>query len=139
MFLESMKSRIRGKNRRVLYADGKDESVLKAASILRDEGLANPVVMGDLDELTKIAKKLDIELKGIDIHNPKEDKNFDRYVHQYFELRKHKGMTESEAEAAMRKPNYFGAMMVHNDVAVGMVSGLSKDTKPLIRPLKTIN
>ncbi|CAN5276517.1 phosphate acetyltransferase [soil metagenome] len=132
MFLDSMKTRIRGKNHRVLYADGKEESVLKAAAILRDEGLATPVVMSDPEELNKMAQKLNIDLKGIDIHDPKDDKNFDQYVHEYCELRKHKGMTEKEAEKLMGKPHFFGAMMVHMGAADGMVSGLSGDTKPFI-------
>ncbi len=132
MFLDSMKSRIRGKNYRVLYADGGEESVLKAASVLRDEGLAIPVVMSDPDELTKMAKKLNLDLKGIEIHNPKEDKNFDQYVNEYCQLRKHKGMLEKEAKELMGKPHFFGAMMVHMGAADGMVSGLSGETKPFI-------
>ncbi len=113
MFLDSMKTRIRGKNYRVLYADGGEESVLKAAAVLRDEGLAIPVIICDPDELAKMAKKLNLDLNGIETHNPKEDKNFEKYVHEYCELRKHKGMREKEAEELMRKPHYFGAMMVH--------------------------
>ena len=132
MFLDSMKTRIRGKNYRVLYADGTEESVLKAAAILRDEGLATPVVMSDPDELDKMAKKLNIELQGIEIHNPRDDKNFDQYVHEYCQLRKHKGISEKEAKELMGKPNFFGAMMVHMGAADGMVSGLNKDTKPFI-------
>ena len=127
-----MKTRIRGKNYRVLYADGSEESVLKAAAVLRDEGLATPVIMSDPDELTKMAKKLNIDLKGIDIHNPKEDSNFEQYVHEYCQMRKHKGMREKEAVELMRKPHYFGAMMVHMGAADGMVSGLSGETKPFI-------
>jgi phosphate acetyltransferase len=127
-----MKSRIRGKNYRVLYADGGEESVLKAASVLRDEGLVTPVIMSDQDELMKMAKKLNLDLKGIEIHNPQEDKNFEKYVHEYCQMRKHKGMREKEAEELMRKPHYFGAMMVHMGASDGMVSGLSAETKPFI-------
>lgn len=130
MFLDSMKTRIKGKNYRVLYADGGEESVLKAAAVLRDEGLATPVIMSDGAELTKMAKKLTIDLKGIEFHNPKEDKNFEKYVDEYCQLRKHKGMREKEAEELISKPHFFGAMMVHMGAADGMVSGLSAETKP---------
>ena len=127
-----MKSRVRGKKRRVLYAEGNEERALKAAVLLRDDDLASPIVMGDAAELERLAKKLGHDLKGIDVHNPSEDKNFDKYVQEYFNMRKHKGMTEKEATEIMKQPHYFGAMMVHMGAADGMVSGLNSETKPFI-------
>ena len=132
MFLESMKSKVRGKNRRVLYAEGGEDRALQAAVILRDDNLAKPVVMGNPNELAKKAKQLGFDLKGIDIHDPTIDKNLDRYVEDYFNIRKHKGITEKEAAEKMKLPHYFGAMMVHMGAADGMVSGLNGDTKPFI-------
>ncbi len=138
MFLDSMKSRVRGKKRRVLYAEGRETDVLKAASQLRDDDLAIPVLMGDPDELLKEAQKLNIDFKGIEIHDPKEDKNFDRYVHEYHELRKEKGLSEEEAKQTMSKPHFFGAMMVHLGAADGMVSGLTSETKPFVPAFEII-
>ncbi|CAN5282855.1 phosphate acetyltransferase [soil metagenome] len=138
MFLDSMKSRVQGKKRRVLYAEGKEAEVLQAASMLKDKDLAIPVLMGDPDELHKAGKKLNVDFEGIEIHNPKEDKNFDRYVQEYYELRKHKGLSEKEAEETMRKPHFFGAMMVHLGAADGLVSGLSSETKPFIPAFEII-
>ena len=132
MFLESMKSRVRGKNRRVLYAEGTEERTLQAAVILRDQNLAKPILMGNPDELYKIAKGLNIDLKGIDIHDPEIDVNRDKYIDDYLELRKKKGITRAEAAEKMKLPHYFGAMMVHHDAADGMVSGLNSATKPFI-------
>jgi phosphate acetyltransferase len=132
MFLESMKSRVRGKNNRVLYAEGAEDRTLQAAVILRDEKLAKPIVMGNPEELLAHAKSLNISLDGIDIHDPEKDKNREKYVADYFALRKHKGITEAQAAEKMKLPHYFGAMMVHNGAADGMVSGLNSDTKPFI-------
>jgi phosphate acetyltransferase len=132
MFLESMKSRVRGKSNRVLYAEGTEERALQAAVILRDENLAKPIVMGDLEEIKALAKKLKIDLDGIDVHDPVKDVNRKKYVADYFALRKHKGITEAQAAEKMQLPHYFGAMMVHSGAADGMVSGLNSATKPFI-------
>lgn len=132
MFLESMKSRIKGKSLRILYADGQEASVLKAASTLAQQQLVTPVVMGEPDQLKTTAKTVGVDLTGIEIHNPKQDHNFDRYVQKYYDMRKDKGITEKEARDNISKPNFFGAMMVHMGVADGMVSGLSKETKPFV-------
>lgn len=132
MFLESMKSRVRGKGRKVLYAEGKEERALKAAAILRDEDLAKPIVMGKPDDLKKIAKESGVKLDGIDIHDPEVDEKREEYVEDYFQMRKHKGITKDDAAKKMKLPHYFGAMMVHHDAAAGMVSGLNSETKPFI-------
>jgi phosphate acetyltransferase len=131
MFLEQMKERVRGQKRRVLYVDS-DERVLKAALTLKDEELARPVLMGNVDELKKMASELGVDLDGIDIHDPTIDKNRDQYVEEYYKLRKHKGMTKDQAAEKMKLPHYFGAMMVHHGEADGMVSGLESKTKPFI-------
>lgn len=132
MFLESMKSKVKGKKRRVLYAEGAEERALKAAIILRDEDLARPVVMGNVDELASKAKEFGCDIDGIDIHDPARDENFNGYVDEYFSLRKHKGITKDQAAETMRQPHFFGAMMVHMNAADGMVSGLNSATKPFI-------
>ncbi len=138
MFLDSMKDKVRGKNKRVVYAEGKEERAIRAAALLRDEDLAKPVLIGTTDEIEKHAKKLGIDTKGIDIHDKDEDKNFDKYVDTYCELRKHKKITRKQAEEKVRQPHYFGALMVHLGAADGMVSGLNSETKPFIPAFEII-
>lgn len=132
MFLESMKTRVRGKNNRVLYAEGLEDRALQAAVILRDDNLAKPILLGDLEKVQVHARSLNINLDGIDIHDPKIDLNREKYVAEYFALRKHKGITEAQAAEKMKLPQYFGAMMVHTGAADGMVSGLNSESKPFI-------
>jgi len=132
MFLESMKNRVRGKNRRVLYADGAEERCLRAALILRDENLAKPILMGNPKEMKALADKLELDLSDIEIHDPEIDKNRDEYIEEYMHLRKNKGATREQAKEKLELPHYFGAMMVHKGAADGMVSGLTSKTKPFI-------
>lgn len=138
MFLDSMKNKVRGKNKRVVYAEGNEERAIRAAGMLRDEDLAKPILIGKTDEIEKHAKKLGIDTKGIDIHDKDEDKNFDKYVDTYYDLRKHKKITRQQAEEKVRQPHFFGALMVHLQAADGMVSGLNSETKPFIPAFEII-
>jgi phosphate acetyltransferase len=132
MFLESMKSRVRSKGRRILYAEGEEERALQAAVLLRDDSLAKPILMGSGKIIQENAKALKLDLEGIDIHDPEIDQNKEIYVSEYFNLRKHKGISFSDAAEKMKLPHYFGAMMVRKGAADGMVSGLNSATKPFL-------
>jgi len=138
MFLDSMKKKVHGKGMRVVYAEGNEERAIRAAGFLRDEDLAKPVLIGKTDDIEKEAKKLGIDTKGIDIHDKDEDKDFEKYVDTYYELRKHKEITRKQAEEKVRQPHYFGALMVHLGAADGMVTGLNSETKPFIPAFEII-
>lgn len=132
MFLKSMKLRVRGKGRRVLYAEGIENRALKAAAILRDENLAKPILIGNPDDLNERAKALNLDLGTIEIHDPLTSENRNLYITEYFDLRKAKGISEKDAAEKMKLPHYFGAMMVRQGAADGMVSGLNSLTKPFL-------
>jgi phosphate acetyltransferase len=132
MFLESMKARVHGKGRRVLYAEGAEERAIRAARILCDGDLARPILVGKPELLKSRAVSLGLDLEGIELHDPEADENRDKYINDYFNLRKHKGITEKDAAEKMKLPHYYGAMMVHNGAADGMVTGLNSATKPFI-------
>jgi phosphate acetyltransferase len=138
MFLDSMKKKVRGKGMRVVYAEGNEERAIRAAALLRDEDLAKPILIGDTEKIEKLAKKLRIDSNGIDIHDRSEDKDFEKYVDKYYELRKHKEITRKQAEDKVKQPHYFGALMVHLGKADGMVSGLNSETKPFIPAFEII-
>lgn len=140
MFLDSMKAEVRGKGMRVVFAEGNEERAIKAAELLRHEDLAKPILIGKTDEIEKIAKKLGIETKGIDIHDHAEDKDLEKYVDTYYDLRikKKKEITREQAKEKVKQPHYFGALMVHLDKADGMVSGLNSETKPFLPAFEII-
>jgi phosphate acetyltransferase len=128
-----MKDRVRGKNLRIAYAEGTEERAIRAAALLRDEQLARPLLIGSIRALEEKIDSLGITSKGIELHDHLVDDQLrDQYIDQYFELRKHKGITRDQAEQKMILPHYHGAMMVREGVVDGMVSGLNSETKPFL-------
>lgn len=138
MFLESMKSKVRGKGMRVVYAEGVEERAIRAAALLRDQDLAKPILIGKTDEVEKTAKELGIECGGIDIHDHTKDKELSQYIDAYHQIRKHKNITREQAEEKVKRQHYFGALMVRLGKADGMVSGLNSETKPFLPAFEII-
>src|SRR5271155_5847885 len=128
MFLSSMKDRVRGKGLRIAYAEGMEERAIRAAALLRDENLANPVLIGARGALEEKMAAYGVSPAGIELHDPIVDPLRHQYVDEYFDLRKHKGITSNQAEEKMRLPHYYGAMMVRQGAVDGMVSGLNSET-----------
>jgi phosphate acetyltransferase len=138
MFLESMRQRVSGKGKRIVYAEGNEERALKAATILRDNDLAKPLLLGKETELKAHAESLGLDLSGIELHDPQLDDKRDDYINHYYELRKHKGITLEAARVKALLPHYFGALMVRDGAADGMVSGLNSETKPFLPAFEII-
>jgi phosphate acetyltransferase len=138
MFMERMRERVRGRGGRVVYPEGRDERAVRAAALLRDQGLITPVLVGPEAELRARAAAIGAGLEGIEIRDPTTDAQTEPFAVVYQELRKHKGMTLDAAREKMHLPHYFGAMLVHTGGAHGMISGLESETKPFIPAFEII-
>jgi phosphate acetyltransferase len=91
-------------------------------------------ILGDPEETKARAAALGVDIDGADVVNPLSSTLRDDYAARYFDLRRHKGVTEELAFDAVSDPNYFGTMMVHTGAADGMVSGAAHTTGDTIRP-----
>jgi len=138
MFMAMARERIRGKGARIVYADGLEERALRAAGLLRDQALAQPILIGPEDQLKERARSVGLDLGGIEIRDPHRDPRAAEHASAYFERRKHKGITAEAATEKARLPHYFGALMVAGGEAAGMVAGLSSDTKPFLPAFEII-
>jgi phosphate acetyltransferase len=125
-FMESCRERVRGRNLRIVYPDGDDERAQAAAVELAANGFAVPILLGKKGPA------------GIEVRDPDRDPELANFAAAYLELRKHKGMTAEVADQRIRQPHYFGAMMVRQGLADGMVSGLSSATKPFLPAFEII-
>ncbi len=123
---------------RIVFPDGKDERALRAAVYLKENDLANPILVGQAFEIEKIANFHNLNISGIIIHEPDSDPNFSQYANDYYNLRKHKGITKAQAIATTQLPHYYGAWLVKNGVADGMVCGLHSETKPFLPAFEII-
>ncbi len=121
--------------KRIVYAEGEYAPILKACEVVLDEGLAHPILVGDEEIIRARISEHKLNLgKSIEIVDPRQWPNFDKYIQTFYELRKRKGVTYSEACRLMQRRNYFSAMMVHMGDADGMVSGLTQAYPETIRP-----
>jgi malate dehydrogenase (oxaloacetate-decarboxylating)(NADP+) len=108
---------------RVVLPDGAHETILRAASILADEGIARPILLGNEATIRSAFEELGLEAAGIGIVDPDRSTRRDDYAEQYFQMRRRHGAMKTTAVARMRQADYFGAMMLRNGDAEMMISG----------------
>ncbi|MDR0315383.1 MAG: phosphate acetyltransferase [Treponema sp.] len=133
-FVSEMKAKAKSKSKRLVLPEGTDARTIRAARILMDEELVISVtLLGKVAEIREIAKQEGVNLSGINIVFPQADSSLGKYAHEYYELRKHKGMTEELAKNEICEPLRWGAMMVHLDDADAMVAGAENTTGDVLR------
>src|SRR5207244_9961364 len=106
----------------------------RAAEILLRRGVVDVTILADPEELHARAAALGVELGGADVVDPLSSPLREEYAARYFELRKHKGMTEERAFDVVADPVWFGTLMTEAGAADGMVSGAAHTTADTIRP-----
>ena len=125
---------------RIILDDGEHPRMLQAASILRDEGICEPVLLGHKQEIEEAiaAHGLADELKGVAIVDAASGAEREVYTDAYWKLRQRRGVNRETAAKRIRRRAYFGAMMVETGAADGMVTGLTQSYPDAIRPLLEI-
>ncbi|MEP6702943.1 MAG: phosphate acyltransferase, partial [Betaproteobacteria bacterium] len=117
--------------KRVAYAEGEDERVLRAAQVAVDEKLARPILIGRTDVILARIKKLGLRLKpdqDCDVVNILDDPRFREYWSDYHQIARRQGVSRAQAQEEMRsRPALIGAMMVRRGEADAMLCGTSGD------------
>ena len=126
--------RARGRNARIVFPEGADSKILRAAQILVEERICQPVLVGHEWKILNRAKRSNVDLTGVDIVEQVEDDTFEAYAQSLWESRQRKGMTLSAARQAIRGRTAYGMMMVKQGDADGLVGGLSTPYANTIRP-----
>ncbi len=119
---------------RVAMTDAEDPRVLRAARIVRDEGSANPILIGDADEIAASAAALGMSLEGMAVVDPNTSPSRAAYAKRLWARRRRRGITENEALRRMRLPAYFGAGMVAAGDADALVVGENQHYPDAIKP-----
>ncbi|MCW3087385.1 MAG: NADP-dependent malic enzyme [Sediminibacterium sp.] len=123
--------------KRLVFAEADNQKILKAASIIYDDGIAYPILLGDPDKINRIAEKNNIDLSDIPIIDPRSDEmeeKRDFYSELFFKKRHRRGINKYESLKIMKDRNHFGCMMVETGDADAMLSGLTKNYAEAIRP-----
>jgi len=114
--------------RRVVYAEGEEERILRAAQVVVDEGLARPVLIGRPDVIASRIERLGLRLQAdrhFDLVDPGNDPRYREYWGEYYQLMKRKGVSTDLAKLDMRRlPTLIGAMLVHMGAADAMLCGI---------------
>ncbi len=124
----------------IVLPEGNDERILRAANDILEKDFANITILGDPDAINKKAGELGLKnlSSKAQLINIKTSPVLPELAHEFFELRKAKGITEEKAAAQMQDRNFFGTMLVKTKKADGMVSGADGTTADTIRPALSI-
>ena len=128
-----LRERILGKGVKIVFPEGNDDRVVRAAARLKFEGLVDPIILGDPAEVHKILSDLGFADFNYTIINPETYEGFEEMKEKFLEIRKGKATVE-DAEKLLRDVNYFGVMLVKLGLADGMVSGAIHSTADTVRP-----
>lgn len=132
---DNLKQKIAGANKTIVFPEGQEPRIFRAAIRLKNDGLVVPILLGKVDEIKQNAENEGVDLGDIELIDPNtypEDK-FAEMVEAFVERRKGKN-TKEQAETMLRDVNYFGTMLVYMDKADGLVSGAIHSTGDTVRP-----
>ena len=131
--LNTLKNRARSNPKRIVLPEGEDPRVIAAAAKITSEGFAKITLLGRPAAIESTAKKIGASLEAITIQDPNSSPRLESYAQILHELRRSKGATQEESQAAARKPLYFANLMVAANDADGSVGGAANSTADTVR------
>jgi malate dehydrogenase (oxaloacetate-decarboxylating)(NADP+) len=134
--MRSLADKAKSNPKRIVFTEADNYKILKAAQVVRDEGIAKPILLGNKERITKLAQDNGIDLMDMPIVDPllENESKRDEFGDMLWQRRQRRGLTQYDARKLMRDRNYFGAMMVENGMADAMISGLTRKYGQPIKP-----
>ena len=133
--IRSITSKAKQHPKRVVFAEADNYKILKAAQLVRDEGIAFPILLGNEEKIRALMAENKLDLGDTPIIDPrKEEQKRMAFGDMFFEKRKRRGFNIYEARKVMMERNHFGAMMVETGEADALISGLTRKYPDTIRP-----
>jgi phosphate acetyltransferase len=134
MFEYKLIERAKADRKHIVLPEGEEERILRASEILLRRGVADITLLGNPDEINNKIGALSLNLDEIQIIDPMVSDLRTDFAQTYYDLRKHKGISEEMAGDTVTDVSFFGTLMVHKDLADGMVSGAVHTTGETILP-----
>ncbi len=131
--LRSIRERATKRGKHIVLPEGKEERMIRASEQLVRENICRVTLLGEEGEVSNVAQRAGVSLEGVQIQNLLESDKFDKYAHQFFEIRRHKGITEEQAKETISRPLFWGAMMVREGEVDGSVAGSVNTTGDVLR------
>lgn len=132
-FVQGLRRRAAELSRTIILPEAQDERMLRAAAAVRDEGFARIILLGEEDAIASALADMGLSVEGIGVIDPARSTYRADFERAYHDLRKHKGVTPEQAAATMADPLFFGAMLVKQGMADGMVAGAVNSTGNVLR------
>lgn len=133
--MRTLTNKAKSNPKRIVFAEADNYKILKAAQIVLDEGIAIPILLGNIDKIKAIMVEHELVLDGVSIINPLEELAKNAQFGEYlYKKRQRRGVTLFEAKKLMRDRNYYGATMLEFGEADALISGLTKDYPSTIKP-----
>jgi malate dehydrogenase (oxaloacetate-decarboxylating)(NADP+) len=135
--LKSITNRAIRNPKRVVFAEAEHYKILKAAQQVKDEGIAEPILLGRTKIILQLIEENALDLEDVTIIDPKSNEEKERrylFGEEFYKKRQRKGVTLYEARKLMRERNYFGAMMLELNQADALISGISRNYPSTIKP-----
>ncbi len=131
--LDCIKDKARAQNRTVVLPEGIEPRVIQAAKTIIEEKIAKVILLGNKDEVTKLATDNGLDINQVELIDPETSEHLPSFAEEFCEIRKAKGVTLEQAEETMKKYLFFGAMMVRRDMADASVAGSINTTGDVLR------
>jgi malate dehydrogenase (oxaloacetate-decarboxylating)(NADP+) len=132
--MRGLSGRAQQSPQRIVFPEGDDPRILKAARILADDGIAEPILLGDPDAIRRQADDADVTLEEITLANPRASTHLDGFAQELWERRRRKGITLREARDRVRDPMYHALLMLRAGQADAVVAGVDMSYPDAMRP-----
>lgn len=133
-FIQEIKNKAKKDKKTIVLPEASDIRTIEAASNVLKEEIANIILLGNKDDINKLAKDNNLDISKAKIIDPAHSDKYNEYVEKFYELRKEKGMTMEKAKELMLDAVFFGMMLVKTNEADGLVSGAIHSTSDTLRP-----
>ena len=128
-----IKEKAKAKRKRVVLPEGTEERMIQATKKILAEELAQVTLLGDEDQIKKLAQSNNLDLSQVKVITPEHSSKLEEYAEEYHQLRKKKGMSPDQAKRIMINPLFYGAMMVRKREVDGFVAGSVNTTGDVLR------
>jgi malate dehydrogenase (oxaloacetate-decarboxylating)(NADP+) len=133
--LRNLTAKAKQNPKRVVFAEADNYKILRSAQIVKEEGIATPILLGNIDRIKKIIHDNDLDLGDVHIIDPREGCEYiDEYAEYLYNKRQRRGITLFEAKKLLIDRNYYGACMVQFGRADALISGLTKNYVTTVKP-----
>lgn len=133
--LRNLTAKAKQNPKRVVFAEADNYKILRSAQIVKEEGIATPILLGNIDRIKKIIHDNDLDLGDVHIIDPREGCEYiDEYAEYLYNKRQRRGITLYEAKKLLIDRNYYGACMVQFGRADALISGLTKNYVTTVKP-----